>query len=80
MSRMSQLNEADKLLGARVRKQREIAGMTMQALADTIGKTQPYISRLEAGKYKLKLTMAAKIAKALGVTLDELAEPIMELT
>ena len=46
--------------------------LTQEQLADKIGKTQANVSRYENGERKLDLETAAKIAKALGCTVDDL--------
>jgi len=78
MSRMSPLTEQDRLIGSRIRRLRERIGMGQEELGASLGKNQPYISRLEAGTFKLKLTTAAEIASKLGVTIDSIAKPILE--
>lgn len=45
--------------------------MTQQELADKAGVTRQTILAIEAGKYSPSLTLAFKIAKAFGVSLEQ---------
>ena len=45
--------------------------MTQQELADRVGCTRQTIIALEAGKYVPSLTLAFRIAKAFGVTVED---------
>ena len=45
--------------------------MTQQQLAELVGVTRQTIIALEAGKYTPSLTLAIKIARAFGVTVEE---------
>ena len=54
---------------------RKAAGLTQQQLADAVGLTQPAISLIESDRRNLRLDVAAKIAKALGVSVDALVRP-----
>lgn len=53
----------------RLRTQR--GDMTQQALADACGVTRQTIIALEAGRYAPSLELAFRIARALGVGLEE---------
>jgi len=53
-------------LGKRVKKLRERAGMSQQALADLVGVERNHIYRIEAGKTNLSLGLIRDIAAALG--------------
>ena len=56
----------------RIRDARYRAGeMTQQALADRVGLTRQTINAIEQGKYSPTLEAAFRIARALGVTLEE---------
>ena len=48
-------------------------GLTQAALARAAGTTQPHIADLEAGKHGGSLEVMARIAKALDVKIDDLA-------
>ncbi len=58
----------------RLKEYREEAGNTQRELARLSGVSQGYISDLEAGKKDPRLTQAAKLARALGVLVDDLLE------
>ncbi len=45
--------------------------MTQQQLAERVGVTRQTIIALEAGKYTPSLTLAIKIARTFGVTVEE---------
>lgn len=56
----------------RLRDLRYHAGeMTQQALADKVGVTRQTINAIEQGKYSPTLEAAFRIARSLGVTLEE---------
>lgn len=58
-----------------IRHLRQQKGISQQALADLIGRTQPEVSRWEKGKESgrdLTLTIVADIAKALGVRPEDI--------
>ena len=56
----------------RLRELRFAAGeMTQAALAERIGMTRQSVIAIEAGRYSPSLETAFKIARALGVRLDE---------
>ncbi|HEX7404446.1 MAG TPA: helix-turn-helix transcriptional regulator [Candidatus Nanopelagicaceae bacterium] len=57
--------------GARLKSQRERAGLTQAELADGISAAS-YISLLEAGKRKPKPDLVKKLASRLGISADEL--------
>lgn len=50
---------------------REYRGLTQQQLADAVGISKPYVSQLETGKRTGATEILSAIAKALGVSLDE---------
>lgn len=51
---------------------REHRGMTVSALAEQAGLSQSYLSQIESGKREGKVTMLARLARALSVDLDDL--------
>lgn len=55
-----------------VRVWREHRGMTVAALAEQAGITQPYLSQIETGKREGTLRTMKKIAEALKLGLDDL--------
>ena len=61
-------------LGERLKRFRELAGLSQNELAKRAGISRPIISALESDKQKsLTLDNAKRLARALGVTLDMLA-------
>lgn len=60
-------------LGDRIRTARQAARLSQTALADAVGATQQQVSHWESGRKEPSLYYAARLARALGVTLDELA-------
>lgn len=56
-------------LGARVRVERERLGLTPTELAESMGTTQPRITRLEAGGVTPSLDTLHRAAEALGLEL-----------
>ena len=56
----------------RVRVWREHRGMTVAALAEKAGITQPYLSQIETGKREGTLQTMKKVAEALKIGLDDL--------
>lgn len=60
--------------GRAIRYHREIKGMEQQVLAYRVGVSPAYINKIEHGHKIPSVSVYAAIAKALGVTLDELAD------
>jgi transcriptional regulator with XRE-family HTH domain len=58
--------------GLRLAKLRKLAGLSQQELGDRIGVAQPIISRFEKGQRKMYDDMLAMLAKALGVTPNDI--------
>ena len=58
----------------RLRQYRKNKGMTQQELADLLGVSNKTVSRWESGSYPDVTTLVA-LARALGVTVDELLDP-----
>jgi transcriptional regulator with XRE-family HTH domain len=61
-----------KSLGLRLAAMRWEKGLTQRQLADEVGVTHAIIGRYETGIAEPSVTMAAKIAKALGMTLADM--------
>lgn len=70
--------EVDAEFGRQVRVAREGNGWSQARLAQEIGLDASGVSRLEAGRKKLGLSEAVRIAEALGVSLDRLMTPVDE--
>jgi DNA-binding XRE family transcriptional regulator len=52
---------------------REHLGMTQAEVAELAGMTQAALSQIESGQHKPRKATKAKLAKALGVTVEQLA-------
>ncbi|WJR35272.1 helix-turn-helix transcriptional regulator [Mycobacteroides immunogenum] len=61
--------------GQQVRQAREAAGWSQAQLAEVLGLDPSGVSRLEAGRKRLGLDEAVRVASALGVSLDALLTP-----
>ena len=66
---MSTINEK---LGANIRKMREDKGLLQKEFSKKVGLDAVYLSNIETGKMNPTVTTIEKIAKALGVKVDEL--------
>lgn len=60
-------------LGDRIRAAREALGESQVALAAAAEISQGYLSQLEADEREPTLSIAARLARALGLSLDDLA-------
>jgi ribosome-binding protein aMBF1 (putative translation factor) len=60
-------------VGERIRAARESLGTPQVELAAAAGISQDYLSQLEADEREPTLSIAARLAQALGMSLDELA-------
>jgi len=56
-----------------IRVWREYRGLTQQQLADAASVSVPYLSQIESGKRKGRAEVLAAIAKALDLSLDDVA-------
>jgi len=54
-------------LGARVRKLRQLKGLSQEAFADKCGLHRTYIGAIERGERNVSLENIERIAKALGI-------------
>lgn len=61
--------------GARVRAMREALGLSQDALAVRAGVSRPVISRVEAGSQDVPVGTLRLLARALGVSWDDLLGP-----
>lgn len=57
-------------IGIRIAEIREKRGMTQAELAEKTGFEQSNISRIERGKYSVRIDILHKIAEALGVSIE----------
>ncbi len=62
-------------IGRRIRQLRSERGLTLDDLGAAIGRAASQVSVIENGKRELKLGEVQKLARALGVTIDELLSP-----
>lgn len=68
--------ERDGVAGTRIRAARNGAGLTQQNLAAAVGVSRQTIIAMETGDYAPSVYLAIKIARALGVTVENLwSEP-----
>ncbi|KZT14108.1 transcriptional regulator [Acidovorax sp. GW101-3H11] len=58
-----------------LRTLRQDRGMTQQALADALGVSRQTVHSIEAGKYDPSLPLAFKIARLLGLAIEQVFEP-----
>ena len=63
----------DQTLGQRIRTAREARGESQVNLAATAGISQGYLSQLETDEREPTLSITARLARSLGISLDELA-------
>ena len=66
------MNEASKQLGQNLKRIRTQKGISQGDIARELDVSRGYISTIENGKTNPTLSTIARIAKALGVTNDEL--------
>ncbi len=59
-------------VGQRIAYYRKLKGLTQKELAELVGIQGKYISRIETGKQAGKISVLARIAWALGISLKEL--------
>ena len=64
--------------GVVVRRLREAAGVTQEALAELAGLHRTYISMLERGVRMPSILVARQVAEALGTTMGELLTEVDE--
>ncbi len=59
--------------GPAIRILRDRAGYTLSAFADILGTDRSYLSRIERGLQQPGIALRNRIAKELGVTVDDIA-------
>jgi ribosome-binding protein aMBF1 (putative translation factor) len=70
-----------RVLGMRLQRARDAAGLTQEAVADQLGSSMKEVSRHEAGTRRTDLFEAAEFARIYGISLVDLAaEPSAEET
>ena len=60
----------EEIMGANIAKYREAAGLTQAALAEKIGISTAFVSRVERGQKKMKVETLYATTKALNVSVD----------
>ena len=59
-------------MGKRIRKQRQLIGLTQQELAERIGVSTSFVGHVERGTRKASLETLVALSNALGVGVDDL--------
>ncbi|MEV6071420.1 XRE family transcriptional regulator [Nocardia sp. NPDC052001] len=67
--------ELNRMIGRRLRSQREKAGMSMRELAQRVEVSQPFLSQLENGVSAPSMSTIYRLATALGVVPGDLLPP-----
>ncbi|MDM8520929.1 helix-turn-helix transcriptional regulator [Anaerolineales bacterium HSG6] len=65
--------------GEKLRTLRTQQGLTLQQVADAVGATNSYISKMERGQSLPTIDLALKIARFFEVTVDDLADDSVEI-
>ncbi len=65
-------------VGRRIRAAREAAGLSQEALSESVGLSRTSITNIEAGGQQMPLHVAVRIAQALDQPIDELLPPPAE--
>ena len=63
-----------KRVGARLRKARQVKGLSQEAVALAAGLDRSYVSGLERGEFNVSVVALAKLARAAGLRLSVLFE------
>ena len=63
---------ADPRLGSRLREVRTAAGLTQAEVADKVGVSRKTVNTVENGVFVPSTTLALSLARALGVTVEDL--------
>ncbi len=64
-------------IGENVHKYRNRLGLTQEKLGEKVGFHSTYVGMIERAERKISVVAALKLAKALGVTLNDLIEGIV---
>jgi transcriptional regulator with XRE-family HTH domain len=70
----------DDTIGAMIRRQRELAELSMRQLADMAGISNPYLSQIERGLRAPSEQVLSALADSLQLSADLLREPTAEAT
>ncbi len=63
-------HEMSKEIGSRIRKLREIAGLSQEKLGEELGITFQQVQKYETGKNRISAPKLVQVCKALGVTTE----------
>lgn len=70
---------SEKVLGKRIKKAREDAGLSQEHLSKETGITQAHVSKIETGYFpRSDIHLIGRIAKVLGVSIDSLVSGMEE--
>ena len=70
--------EANKAIGVALRRMRGNAMLTQAQLAQTLGKPQSYVSKIELGERSLQVYELPEYAEALGLTPEEVVSRLFK--
>ena len=75
--KLSSMTSPDqRAVGRALRELRKRAGLTQEQVAERMGTSSTYLSRLEAGQRDIRLSTVLRLLDALGVDLHELADAL----
>lgn len=63
------------VFGHRLRSARQLAGLTIVALAHKVGRTPSSLSNIEQGQQRIPLHLAIELADAVGASMGALTRP-----
>jgi len=66
-------------IGLRIMALRKLAGLSQEQLSERAGLQRTHVSRIEAGKYAVKLETIQAISEALGMTVDIIDKRLQDL-
>jgi transcriptional regulator with XRE-family HTH domain len=72
--RMSQQNDYYLVVGSKIRKHREKAGLTQGELAEAVGLSRTSLTNIERGRQRVMLDQFDSICRAVGVSVAELLD------
>jgi len=72
------MNNFVKIFGAKLKEHRKKQGFSQEAVAEKAGIHRTYVSAIENGKTDLSLSIAEKVANALGKKLSDVIAEVEE--
>jgi putative transcriptional regulator len=63
-------------VNSKVRELRQAAGLSQAALGEAVGVSRQTINALETGRYDPSLTLAARLARHFGSTIEEIFDVV----